>query len=279
MKTGQLPGERALHRGNVRREHHRGVAGGPQNRRQGGQPGQPVGQRHHLLGDGRLARVVVEQLVVARRARGQRVGQRDGVLNAEVHALPAGGAVNVGGVAGEQEPPGPVGVGDAVVDPEPRTPQHVGDCQPAGAARGRRGAAGRIARRFLRGVVERGDDAEESPRAAARRPSGRVRPEQPDLVGRDVAGQADVGEHEGLLVGVAAEADARLLAHGAVHAVGAHDVARTDVVAVGERRDRAVGVLAYGGQRLGPDDLAAEFRTRSSSSRSVSAWGTIRVNG
>ena len=67
-----------------------------------------------------------------------------------------------------------------------------------------------------------------------------------------VARQVDVGEHERLLVAAAGEADARLLAHGAVHAVGADDVARADGVAVGERGGDAVGVLRDGGQHLGP---------------------------
>ena len=68
------------------------------------------------------------------------------------------------------------------------------------------------------------------------------------LVGRRVAGRVDVGEDERLLVCAAVEADARLFAHGAVHAVGADDVARPDDVAVVERRRDAVGVLLDGGQ-------------------------------
>ena len=104
-----------------------------QRRWHGRQPGQPVGQGHHLLGQGTPRRTVcVERGVVPRRQnRCQRFTQRDGVLDAQIHALAAGRAVHVRGVPGEQYPAGAVGVGDSVVDPEPRSPFDVGHRHPA----------------------------------------------------------------------------------------------------------------------------------------------------
>ena len=50
---------------------------------------------------------------------GERFAQRDRIGDTEVHALAAGGAMYMGGIAGQQYPAGPVTVGDTVVDPEP----------------------------------------------------------------------------------------------------------------------------------------------------------------
>ena len=60
----------------------------------------------------------------------QQAAERHRVLDAGVHALAAGRAVDVGGVAGQQDPAGAVVVGDAVVHAEPRAPQHLGDPRP-----------------------------------------------------------------------------------------------------------------------------------------------------
>ena len=82
------------------REHH-GVARGAQDRVPGGRdPGHPVGEGHHALGDGPAAALVaVEGLVGEGSAEGVRV------LDAGVHALAAGGRVDVRGVPGEERPP------------------------------------------------------------------------------------------------------------------------------------------------------------------------------
>ena len=89
----------------------------------------PVGHGHDAARDRAPRRaVVVEQRVgPAGEHGGQRVAQGDGVLDAEVHALPACRAVHVRRVAREQQPSGAVRVGDAVVDAEPRAPDDVGD--------------------------------------------------------------------------------------------------------------------------------------------------------
>ena len=67
------------------------------------------------------------------------VAERNRVADAGVHALAAGRAVHVGGVAGEQHRPGPVGVGDPVVHPEPGAPEHLG--HPVGPAAGPRSSS------------------------------------------------------------------------------------------------------------------------------------------
>ncbi len=54
-------------------------------------------------------------------------GEVDGVLDAGVHALAAGGGVDVGGVSGEEDAtPAEVG-GEAVMDAEARGPEEAGD--------------------------------------------------------------------------------------------------------------------------------------------------------
>ena len=75
---------------------------------QGGHRGRAVGEPDHVERHRPAARLVaVERGGV--RAGGQHVGERaaqvDGVLDAGVHALAAGGAVHVGGVAGQEDRP------------------------------------------------------------------------------------------------------------------------------------------------------------------------------
>ena len=211
---------------------------------------------------------------------GQGVGQGDRVLDAEVHALPAGRAVHVRGVAREQQPPGAVGVGDAVVDPEPRAPDHVGDVDAARAEPAvveqllheRRG-------RVLGCVVDAARRCGRCRRAAAPPPSGprSAQNRMTSSVGR-VAAQPDVGQHERLAVRAAREADAGLLAHGAVHAVGADHVPGPHGVAVVERRPSR---RRRPGRRwrapCGRTRRRRARRSRSSSTRSVVDCGTISV--
>lgn len=85
----------------------RGVAGG-------GHAGHAVGEGDHASGDGAaLCLVVVEA------SGGDRVSQGVAVLDAGVHSLAARGAVDMGGVAGQEQPAVAVAVGDAVVHAEP----------------------------------------------------------------------------------------------------------------------------------------------------------------
>ena len=53
---------------------------------------------------------------------GQRPAEGVPVLDAGVHPLPAGGAVHVGGVAGQQQPSAAEVFGDPVLHPEPGGP-------------------------------------------------------------------------------------------------------------------------------------------------------------
>ena len=67
--------------------------------------GQPRRIAQHPVADGAaLDRVAVEQARGGGRAdEGELPGEVEGVLHAGVHALAAGGAVDVGGVAGEED--------------------------------------------------------------------------------------------------------------------------------------------------------------------------------
>ncbi len=83
---------------------------------------------------------------------------------------------------------------------------------------------------------------------------GRVE-EQFDLVCGQRPLHRHVGEQEGLPVGGSDEADAGLLAHDAVHAVGADHVAGGDPLAALQ----GDATLVDGGDRARPADVAAEF--------------------
>ena len=130
------------------------------------------------------------------------------------------------------------------MDAEARPPDDVGDDHPPGTEPAfveklldeRR-------RRFLGCIGYRSHNAVDVARKRCHDRQAGLRPEQDDLVGRRLAAQPDVGERERLLIGTAFEADARLLAHDAVHAVGADDVARPDQLAVVEGGSHTVGVL------------------------------------
>ena len=130
--------------------------------RQRREPGEPVGERDDSAGDRAAGgAVLVERGVrAACEHGGERVGKDDGILDAQVHALPTRRAVHVRGVACDQQPPRAVRVGDAVVDTETRAPHHVGDDDPPSA----RSAfvehpLHELGRRFLRGVDDRRHDA------------------------------------------------------------------------------------------------------------------------
>ncbi len=74
-----------------------------------------------------------------------------------------------------------------------------------------------------------------------------------------VAGEPDVGQHEGLVVRAALEPDAGLLAHDAVNAVRADGVAGADDRTVVECRGHPMGVLLDRGNGLRPQHGTAEF--------------------
>jgi hypothetical protein len=115
-------------RRHTRSQTHPDVAPRAQGGWQRRQPGQPAGQLEHLLGDGKaLGAVCVEHRVGGSVEHpAQRLGQRDRVLDPEVHALATCRAVNVCGVARQQQPAVAVAVGDPMMDPEMRSPDEVG---------------------------------------------------------------------------------------------------------------------------------------------------------
>ena len=217
-----------------------------------------------------LRLVLVEAALV--RAVAQHAGepdaQLDRVLDAGVHALAAGGAVHVRGVAGEEHPPLPVAVGEPVVDAEPRAPHDV--LHPRGRSRGprasssawmwsRSGCCGR--------VVDRGDDpvTAAGQRRHDRQTGGRE--VQHHLAVVELPVQVHVREHERLAVAVADEVDPGFAAHGAVHAVRADDIQRADRLTAGHGRGHAVGVLGQPRQLVGPVHPAAELGAGGRSAR------------
>jgi hypothetical protein len=81
----------------------------------------------HLLGDGPPGRTVgvKQRLGASAKDTVERVGQCDGILDAKVHALPAGGAVHMGGITGQKQATGPIGIGHAVMNAKLRPPDHI----------------------------------------------------------------------------------------------------------------------------------------------------------
>src|SRR5277367_2090471 len=103
-----------------------------------GDGGEPSRGFQDLIADAAAFRAVTfeDGIRGADVARDQREfpGQIAGVLNSGVHALAAGGTVNVRGVTGEKNAAALV-VGDfALVDMKGREPDGIGNCYAAGAA-------------------------------------------------------------------------------------------------------------------------------------------------
>jgi hypothetical protein len=113
------------------------------NRLQGAAPkhgecGQAAGVRQHLAADlAALDAVAVEQRALLRQTaadQGQLPGEIAGILDARVHALAACGAVNMGGVAGEEHAAGAIVGHLALVDAERGQPDRRGRLEAAGPA-------------------------------------------------------------------------------------------------------------------------------------------------
>ena len=128
---------------------------------------------------------------------GECSGQGDGIGDTEVHALAAGGAVHMGGVAGQQHSTGPIAVRDAVVDVEPRSPQQLGDlrlARPEGTGVQQR--LHECRRWFRRCVRGRRDDAEDVVGKRRQHVEAVFGVKQDHLVAGRLAGHANVGQHE-----------------------------------------------------------------------------------
>jgi len=164
--------------------------------------------------------------------------------------------VDVGGVAGKEHAAGPVAGGVAVVEPEVGQPCRVAQAQPAtgeavddGLQVAQRGRA----RVVLAAIVAAGrwPHADHAP---GRRPAEREAEQHPgrprehmDAAGLQAAVDLEVGEHEGARVGGTPEGDAGEVAHGAVGAVAADQVAGSHplgpAVVVAQRADQLLVVL------------------------------------
>ena len=178
-----------------------------------------------------------------------------GVHDPGVHALAAGRAVDVHGVAGQHDRPAPVDVGGAPLAPEGGQPGRVGHghrlrCPLADEP------PDLLQRRRLPVTLPR--EGEDHPpqvlthRHADQRPAI-VPEERVHLVLGPVPVQVDVGEQPVLNVRMPLEVQAKLTAHPAVGAVGADDV-------VGGDGPRAAPRLGdRGGDTAGIHPEAAEF--------------------
>src|SRR5215469_4083677 len=227
----------------------------------GGDAGDLVGQGNHL-GSYRPALCLV---FVEHGVRGavpehgdQPTGQSGGILDACVHTLPAGRAVYVGGVTGQEHLSRAVMVGEPVVHPEWGAPYDGPDL-----GRLLLGAAGvqqcldELGAGVFGRFVDGGHDA--VPPAGQGRDdhqAGRGVVEHDGVCGQ-VPVHVHVGEHERLRIGVTGEADPGLLAHGAVHPIGADRIGSPDGVAGGHGGGHPTAGLSQAGELVGAVHLAA----------------------
>ena len=245
---------------------------------------QAAGVRQHLPADlAALGAVASEQRLRVREAAAnerQLPGEVDRVLHPGVHSLPAGGAVDMGGVAGEEHPLGPIVGHLALVDRERGKPDR----------RGGRDAAGPpliderlhlIERRFARALarldvrnhaIASGGDRKQQQHAIRM-------PIDLELVRRREAGEVKVGEDPVGNKRIALELHAKPVTHGAVRAIATdHPLDIERFLAPVGRRRKAVTASSSATNRVNSTCRStctpSEFRC-SSISRSVSLCGSI----
>src|SRR6188472_2979607 len=98
----------------------------------GGRPRKPVSHGDDIERDGSAKGLVAVEIIVALRAAEdlrEHVAKQQRVLDADVHSLPAGRAVYVCGIPGEEYGTTPIRVGNPVVDPESGAPDDIVDCR------------------------------------------------------------------------------------------------------------------------------------------------------
>lgn len=171
---------------------------------------------------------------------GELPAQVDSITDGEVHALPARRAVDMGGVADEEDVPDPKSLGDPAVDPEQGSPDDAPD-------RGVNGevviepplevGAGHLGVRLVRNALtgtRRGEarrDGTEEPVATIAQPEdthepagGQMQAQSAGREGSVVAnGELHIGEQTGLVVCTARETDAESGPDGAARAVRPHN--------------------------------------------------------
>jgi hypothetical protein len=197
---------------------------------QRGRAGHVAGVRQHGARHGdAFGRVAVQKL------RGgasevdecQLPGEVDRVVHTGVHALPAGGAVDVGGIAGQEHPPDAVVADHALVDHEAREPLRIGQGDAARAARVddrlhlvQRGVVTRLAALVRDDAAAPAGEREEEQRALGA-------PVDPQFVGGDAGAlRVHVGENEALGQGIAGEREPERGADRRAGAVAADQPAR-----------------------------------------------------
>ena len=228
--------------------------------------GEPARRLQHILGDrSSLGLVGVEQAVAGAAADDEceLPGQVLGVADSGVHTLTTERAVDVRGVAGQQDASASVGIGKTTLDPEGRRPLHGADRSARlGAPDAHRGnstipsllwlvAELRRSRRhqppkIVSGQRERGE------KLGATHP-GRCRIVWPVEVGVHVGEQKPFDERH------AGEPDVHRLADDAVGAVGADHPVGFDIVAVVEAHGYPVEPGVEPDDATTPFDRSAEF--------------------
>jgi hypothetical protein len=268
-KLGHLAGRCALDRGHAADDGNDGVPHGPLGPVSHGQQSDDlVGEPEHTGRDGdALLAIGVQERVrgTAVRDQGQLPREVVRVHHPGVHALAAGGRVDVRGVSCEQHAPAPVGGGRLEVTLEGRQPSGLADLD--GPRRTLRDQLLNLRERWrLASAVSRvGHD--QAPVPAAHRDADQGQPVRAEEgVNRVVSAgtvQRDVGQPPLLRVRLPLERKPGLMAHAAVRTVAADHVARAhlDLPPGGVAEQGVHGVAALGqAHQLGTllDD-AAEF--------------------
>ena len=236
----------------------------------------PVGEAEHEAADWpALGLVGVEQRLVGQTSvdQGQLPAEVPGVLDAGVHALGAGGAVHVGGVAGDEDTAGTVVDGLPVMEPEVRQPDRIAQPQlAAGEGVDERLQVGERGFGRLLVLGGAGDGRTHADHAPARRPAQREEEQHPARANEgvrcpafEVAVDLEVAECERLRVRPAFERDPGETADAAAGAVAAGEVAGTEVLDAPVLMAKRAGDVFFG--RCVVDELHAPLHLEAASSQ------------
>jgi len=217
---------------------------------------------------------VEQQIAVASAAQhgGELPAEIDRVLDAGVHALAAGRAVDVGGIAGEKHAAVSIADGQPLVDAEGGEPARA--VQP----QARRAVTVHVALQFVDGagrvvlvVLAHGEDAPGRFLERKHRDGAAAVPPDVDALMVEIAVDLDVAEQVGLRLGVAFEFDAERAAHEAAGAIGAdhvHGAQRLGAAVMGAQLGGDAAVVLFEA-----DEFDAAFHCQ------AEFGGTRRENG